>query len=254
MHLKLIELQLWGSEKSIEELKLFAAAQDKLRLCGINSIILWEDQWKGKSDIVKSRLMALLGISIRIPARLTYSVRINKEIAGQFLGKNHLQGTVQSKYQFGLYLPVKYFRILPTGFQVTNVNEDLLVAVATFSHVRIFIKQEKPFRSFELIRFSNLINTTVVGGMDKLLSAFTKEIHPDDIMTYIDKEWSDGISYAKLGFERISEKPPITFWLDTEKYVRFSDRKHTTGKNTIQICNVGSLKFVKTIIKKPSGF
>ena len=253
LQLKLIEIDLWGLESGEIELKLYAAVQNELRLSGINSVILWEDQWESKGEIIKSRLRSLLGISVRIPARLTYAVRIDKKNAIEFLTKNHLQGTVLSKYQFGLYLPVHYFRVLPTDFQIDTTTEDLLVAVATFSHVRIFLHDEKPFRSFEWIRFANLIHTTVVGGMDKLLSAFTKEMHPDDIMTYVDLEWSDGISYNRLGFEKISQKPPIWFWLNTATNERFSAVKHSSAPDLVQICNTGSLKYVK-VTKKPKEF
>eukprot|EP01034_Spumella_vulgaris_P038238 gene38238-47211_t len=33
-------------------------------------------------------------------------------------------------------------------------------------------------------------------------------------MTYADLEWSDGASYRRLGFEAISDKDPVRFWLD----------------------------------------
>lgn len=249
LQLKLVDIDSWNKYDVTHELELYAKKQSELRLNGVNSVILWEDQWQSKADIIKSRLLSFLGISVRIPGRLTYVTRIDKAESAKFLKKNHLQGVTSSKYQFGLYLPIKYFRVLPADFQLDNSGRDLLVAVATFSYVRIFIHGEKPFRSFELIRFSSLINTTVVGGMNKLLSAFSKEMHPDDIMTYIDLEWSDGTSYRKLGFEEISRKPPVSFWLDTETNERFPFRNETSDRQMIKICNAGSLKFVK--VTKP---
>lgn len=250
LEIKLVDINSWNEENAADELKTYSVKQAELRSKKIFSVILWEDLWKNNVEIVKSRLKSILGISMRIPARLTYSIRIDKATASEFLTKNHLQGSVLSKYRFGLYLPVKYFRVLSSDFQVNDITKDLLVAVATFSYARIFNQDEKPFRSCELIRFANLLNTTVVGGMDKLLNTFIKEIKPDDIMTYIDLEWSDGASYSRLGFEEISEKPPISFWLDTQTNERFPMRNYVSSDSIIKICNAGSRKFVKIVEQK----
>ena len=250
LEIKLVDINSWNEGHAADELKIYAAKQVELRSNRIFSVILWEDLWKKNEEIVKSRLKSILGISIRIPARLTYSVRIDKATASEFLTKNHLQGSVLSKYRFGLYLPVKYFRVLPSDYQINDASKDMLVAVATFSYARIFNHDEKPFRSCELIRFASLLNTTVVGGMDKLLNTFIREIKPDDIMTYVDLEWSDGASYHRLGFEEISEKPPISFLLDTQTNERFPIRKDVLIDNTIEICNAGSRKFVKIVEQK----
>jgi len=250
LELKIVSVKNWNFENSYEELNLNKIRQTELRRNGIHSVTIWEDLWIKKENIIKSRISSLIGISHRIPARLTKAVRIDKETASNFLETNHLQGSVLSKYQFGLYLPKQYFRVLPADYRSDGSEENLLVAVATFSRPRIFPRPGEPFRSYELIRFSNLLDITVVGGMDKLLNAFKKDVNPDDIMTYVDLEWSDGKSYAKLEFEEISEKPPISFMLDTQSNDRFSLRNAMNGDHFIRIFNSGSLKFVKTFEKK----
>jgi hypothetical protein len=105
------------------------------------------------------------------------------------------------------------------------------------------------------VRFANLLETVVVGGLDKLLKAFEQDRQPDDIMTYADLDWSEGKSYHRLGFEAISDTKPHYFRLDTTTLTRsvltdFStvkDLKNDSG--AILIKNSGSRKFVRKSIK-----
>ncbi len=212
-------------------------------------IILWEDQWQSKPKIVKSRIEALLGISIRIPARLTEVRSLDRPTTLQFLQKNHLQDAVLSKHKYGLYLPRKHFRVLADPPEV----DELLVAVATFARPRIFEREGEPHRSYELVRFANRLNTTVVGGLDKLLSHFVREHQPDDLMTYADLEWSSGRSYRKLGFAPQGDTPPQEFWVDPAAMERYYPHRLPNGITSdnapklgfVKIANAGSRKFVK---------
>jgi hypothetical protein len=184
-------------------------------------IHIWEDVWQSKQEIVKSRIFSLLGKSETIPARLTQIRRINKPMLDKFLIVNHLQGTVGAKLKYGLFLPKKYFRILDFNKHQISANlEEILVAVASFSNAKKIIRDGQEFRSYELIRFANLTNFTVVGGLNKLLKNFIDEQNPDDIMTYADSDWSDGKNYEKIGFERIEQTFPLTFELDNQTLTR----------------------------------
>lgn len=209
-------------------------------------IVIWEDDWTARQLIVKSRIAALLGISQKIPARLTVPRRIDKKRAGDFLTRNHLQGSVASKIRYGLFLPQRYYRVLDQRFGEELPDSEFLVAVATFSYPRIFRRGDVPYRSYELIRFSSLLNSTVIGGLSKLINAFVKDFNPGDIMTYADLEWSEGGSYAKMGFQAVSETPRIPFWLDPVSQHRFNSKlpvEEQAGK--VLIYNLGSRKFVK---------
>lgn len=189
----------------------------------IKIIHIWEDVWLNKKEIVKSRLLSLLGKSETIPARLTKVCRIDKPTLDSFMISNHLQGTVGVKLKYGLFLPKRYFRVIDTNnliFQSLNHSEDLLVAVASFSNGKKIVREGQYFRSFELIRFANLKGFTVVGGLNKLLKNFIREQNPDDIMTYSDSDWSDGTNYEKIGFERIEQTPPLAFCLDNQTFIR----------------------------------
>lgn len=140
-----------------------------------------------------------------------------------------------------------------------TTSEEWLVAVATFSHPRTFLRKERPHRSYELVRFCNLKNTTVVGGLDKLLKHFVREHQPDDLMTYVDLEWSTGYSYQKLGFVLQNDTQPLEFWVDSLSYQRYYPHRlpqFVTEENAptlgyIKVQNAGSRKFVREFTHTP---
>lgn len=111
--------------------------------------------------------------------------RIDRKTAAVFLDANHRMGDTTARFRYGL------FGIRP------GCTEEELLAVATFSNGRTM---RDGTRSFEWIRFASLEGIRVVGGMGKLLEAFAGEMHPDDVMTYVDTAVSQGDSYRELGF------------------------------------------------------
>lgn len=234
----------------------FQNISNHFRAKGQLIVHLWDDVARSKPDVVASRLRALAGDSVRIPARLTQARRIDKPTILAFLEQNHLQVAIAAKYKYGLWLPNRYFRVLPPEFlaaQPSNAGE-LLVAVATFSHPRSIPRDGQLSRSYELVRFANRLGCTVVGGLDKLLKAFVTEQQPDDIMTYADRDWSDGRSYERLGFERIGETEPQQFWVDPTTYSRRYLHQVEDSSGMIPVWNAGSIKFVKrfwTVLPTP---
>ncbi|WP_439559052.1 hypothetical protein [Dyadobacter sp.] len=244
----LIDLDTWTNTNARECwpecIRFVEAERSQYRNC----VVIWEDYWIKKRRIVESRLLALLGRAHRIPARLTTAERIDKETANGFLEQNHLNGAVMAKYKYGLFLPARYFRVLNEALAPAGPAE-LLVAVATFSYPRIFNKDTQPLRSHELIRAASLLNTNVVGGVDKLLQAFIRDKMPGDIMTYADLEWSAGKSYARLGFKEVSRTAPEIICLDTYSMGR-SSASNSQASQQVNIRNMGSIKFVKTITPK----
>ncbi|MFD1142730.1 hypothetical protein ACFQ4C_16510 [Larkinella insperata] len=232
----------------------FQQLSEQFSADGWRLIHLWEDVWRQKKAVVLSRLRALAGRSERIPARLTQVRRIDRPTTDRFLEDNHLQVLTNVKYKYGLFLPARYFRVLSAGFRAELADcAELLVAVATFSHPRQITRDGIPHRSVELVRFANLRDCTVVGGLDKLLKAFVVDFQPDDIMTYADRDWSDGRSYEKLGFQRLGETEPQAFWLHPGEWVRHYPNRLPGGvtenenaaEEYIPVYNAGSLKFVK---------
>ena len=230
---------------------------DKLASEGQRVIHLWEDVERQKPAVVASRLAALQGQSIRIPGRLTKARRIDKATATTFLDKHHLQASLLGKVRYGLFLPERYYRVLPAELADTYLNDrptgELLLAVATFAQPRIQLRNDLPHRSAELLRMASHIGTTVVGGLDKLLKTYLTNHPADDLMTYADRDWSDGASYRKLGFEQVGETPPQQFWLRPEEGIRYAPgrlpapitQSNAPENGYIPVYNTGSYKFVK---------
>lgn len=233
----------------------FADVSEQMTAQGIKTIHLWEDVWFTKKEVVQSRLRAAFGETQRIPARLTKVRRIDKPTLDDFIEKNHLQVSTTAKYKYGLFLPKQYERViqhdLPSTHSIREVfaqAEEILVAVASFSGGKNIVRDGQTYRSFELIRFANLLNCTVIGGLDKLLKAFSKEVHPDDIMTYADRDWSDGRSYARLGFDRVGSTSAQTFFVNPTTLERhYGERleKIETPTDWIKIFNAGNWKFLR---------
>ena len=192
-------------------------------------IVIWEDQWQHRQNIVRSRVLSKLGLLERIPGRLCTLQRISRPLADKFLEKHHLQGTTASKIKYGLFLPEKYYRVLKEvpsdaypgqpaskegqGRTGSSSGAGLLMAVMTFSGPRQF---HDGTRSYEMIRFAVRCNFHVQGGFSRLLQHFIREKDPDSIMTYVDLDWYTGATYEALGFEPAGVLRPIGYTVDED--------------------------------------
>ncbi|MBD0403109.1 hypothetical protein [Flammeovirga sp. EKP202] len=188
-------------------------------------IHLWADTWHLKQSAVLSRVAGLLGYTTRIHARTLKVKRIDIHTLNEFIESNHISGSPSSKIKLGLFQGEK------------------LVAVASFSGKRkINDRDGLSHRSYELIRYCNLNDHTVVGGLSKLLKYFIKEYSPDDIMTYTDSDWSAGESFTKLGFEKMDHSVPIVYnWNDALK-IREKSNNNLDAK--FPVFNAGSNKYI----------
>ena len=190
--------------------------------------IIWEDQWIEKRPIIESRILSVLGKTQRIHGRETKVIKLTQPEANQFLNQNHLLGTTTAKTKLGL------------------IQKDNVVAVATFSKPTKMDRNGVYYQSYEMIRYCTLNGFTVVGGLSKLISHFIGLVKPDDIMTYVDREWSKGKGYEKLGFKMVEQTPPQEFWIDPKEMVRHSTMQiKAVPPGSIRIQNAGSYKFIR---------
>ncbi len=229
----------------------FQELSDKINSQNQRIIHLWEDVYLFKTDVVKSRILAILGIFTRLHARHCVIKRIDKPSADGFLEINHLQGAVKAKFKYGLYLKPQYVERfgLIVCEDIDKCIQPQLIAVATFSGGRTMkIGERSGKRSYELIRFASLLGYAVIGGMDKLLKAFIEEHQPDDIMSYADRDWSDGRSYYKLGYSQIENSSSQIFYINLITLERFPIKRVIVDKY-FEIFNAGSIKFIKTVTK-----
>lgn len=197
-----------------------------------------EDIWITRPDILLSRIAALMGQVPRIHARDTIIARIEKRIALSFQQEHHLQVALPGKYRYGLY------------------HNGELVAVAVFSGGRRMAGKPADYRSYALLRFCHKQGVQVVGGFSKLLDGLQRDFAPGDIMTYADKDWSDGRSYGKTGFKKVEETEPQLFWVNRLTMQRYYERtlpleirekaNHERSEaGYVAVYNSGSIKLVK---------
>ena len=165
---------------------------------------IWEDDWIYKQDIIKSMIKNKLGLSNKIYARKCEVRLVNAVETKKFLNDNHLQGYVASKYKLGLYFN----------------NE--LVSLMTFG------KSRNKKNQMELLRFCNKLNTSVIGGASKLFKSFLRQYHTEfnTLISYANKDHSNGNLYHKLGFKYVKDTKPGYHWVvDGIRENRFKYRK-----------------------------
>lgn len=192
--------------------------------CSLQPILIWEDDWHFKKEMVKSRLESIEGNNAKLHARKCTVKRISKDISAIFLNENHLMGSVSSGFQYGLFF------------------EEKLVAVATFSKARTMNYEEPHYKSSELFRFASLKGITIQGGLSKLLKALVVEQKIEHIMTYTEAMWGEGNAFLALGFQSSTSLPPIAYEvIDSVRYKVAQSKENTTSL----VYNAGSNKYVK---------
>jgi hypothetical protein len=197
----------WHNENFVENLYHL----NKTKNCenqGVHLIHIYEDDWMFKQDIVKSRILNLFGKSERIFARKCNIKEINNDIVKDFLNKNHIQGFVGSAIKLGLF------------------HKDELVSLMTFGSYRKAMGQSQIEGTYELLRFCNKLNTNVIGGASRLFKYFVDNYHPNEIISYADRSWSQGNLYEKLGFSLVHKTQPNYYYIiNSMRKHRFNYRK-----------------------------
>jgi len=186
---------------------------NKTNLClerNIQLIHIYEDDWVYKQDIVKSMILNKLNkTSNKIFARKCEIREIdNNKIVRYFLNKNHIQGFVGSNFKIGLFYN----------------NE--IVSLMTFGKLRKSMNSKNSESNYEMLRFCNKLNTSVIGGSSKLFKYFINKYNPKEVISYADRSYSNGNLYEKLNFnlEHITE-PNYYYVVDGIRRYRFNYRK-----------------------------
>lgn len=196
-------------------------------------MVVTEDRWRRQGEMMRARILAHLELFSQAYARNCEVRRIEKAEAQAFLNENHSYGYAACRYRYGLFLKrhtghiAEELRSLDSARDDRELRQDgngqigKLIAVATFSNARRWIKDGKEISSYEWTRYASLPEMRVSGGMGKLLKAFIKDVQPDDIMSYADLEWSEGTVYERLGFKREHlGKEPVLFTVDRRTWER----------------------------------
>ncbi len=179
-------------------------AEDK----GITLLQFWEEELHSKPRICKSMIKAHLGLSKRMYARKLEIRELLLEEKQEFFDMNHLQGHARAKIAFGLF------------------EGDICMAAMSFGKPRFNNQYE-----WEIIRFANRLNTTVIGGASRLFAHFVKAHSPQSVLSYADRRISVGKMYEHLGFSRIGHTVPNYVWFKQSAsivsiYSRYKTQKH----------------------------
>ena len=203
----------WHSDKFVDK-NYHINKTNKANSLGVELIQVFQDEWVNKKDIVKSILKNRLNVNDDIIyARKCVIKEIKPSISREFLNKNHIQGNVNASVKIGLY------------------HNDELISVMTFGKNRRSLGQRHVEGEWEMLRFCNKLNTSVVGGASKLYKFFVKNYKPKKITSYSDNRYFNGGVYEKLGFTYIKHTKPNYFYvIKTERKNRFNYRKDVLVK------------------------
>ena len=210
---------------------------------GIQLIHIRGDQWILNRAIVESILLNKIGVTPnRIFARKCTIVSLDNKTTKLFFDVNHMQGNCVSSIRYGLEYDNK------------------IVAVMTFGKSRY-----NKTAVWELLRFANKINTTVIGGFSKLLKHFEND-YDGSIVSYCDRTRGSGGVYTNNGFNLVYGKiKPGYSWTNNHtvynrlrftrvtigKYLSIVDETKTVDENMFNnkyriIYDAGQLTFIKT--------
>ena len=189
----------WHSEKNGKGKNYHLDKQKKCSDIGIRLVHILDTEWKSKEDIVRSRLSNLFGMSKRVYARKCRVGVVDNSTASVFFDRTHIQGRCAQSVAYGLWY------------------EGTLVACMSFGKSRFSKKYE-----WELLRFSNELNTSVVGAAGKLFSYFKKLVNPKSVVSYCDLRWNTGNMYSAIGFTEVGRSSP-NYWY-TNNYTFLESR------------------------------
>ncbi len=177
---------------------------DAVENMNIKLFHFFEDEIMDKFNIISSIILNELKLNKnKIYARKCKIKEINNKTYKQFLIENHIQGYVPTKIKYGLFY---------------NNN---LISIMGFGSKRLSLgnKTEKE-NEFEMLRFCNKLNTTVIGGASKLLKHFIKNHANCKIISYANRRYSKGGLYEKLGFSFLKKTKPNYYYVKPGTYKR----------------------------------
>ena len=204
---------IWHSEKFAKSKNYHLNKMLDCENKGIRLIHIFEDEYVMHPEIVKSKLLHIIGGEIslqRIYGRKCVVKNITKGEAQEFLKENHIQGYGSSSVYIGAFYDNK------------------LCGVMTF-------KKEKD-GIWELTRCATDINKICCGVSGKLFSYFIKAYNPIKIKSFADRRWTKRGEnlYTKLGFREDAILPPDYKYISSSTGIKrihkFNFRKQYINK------------------------
>lgn len=161
---------------------------------------IFSDEWRDKKEIVKSMIKYRLGLtSERIFARKCEFEILSKLDGKNFFEANHISGDSQAQVYFGL-----------------RYNSEIVCCLSLRKPI-----QSKYDNCIEICRFANKLNSSTLGGFQKLFERakeYAAQSNFSNILTYADLRFGEGLVYKQAGFNYIT-KTALDYWY-TDGYKR----------------------------------
>jgi hypothetical protein len=204
----------WHSEAQKEKHyhynKMMECKKKNIRL-----LTIFADEWENRCTQVKNFIKSTIKVyDKKIMARKTELVFLEKNVAKDFLEKNHIQGAGFINVAFGL------------------IYENDLVAVVTGSRHH----RQNDNSIFVLNRLAFRDGVQISGGASKLIKAlknYAKTNQYTKLISWSDSRWSYGNVYEKTGFY-LSESLPTDYSYVVNITERESKQQNTKEKLLIK--------------------
>lgn len=214
----------WHSDIFLDDNYHFNKSQ-QYKQNGYRPLFFRANEIESKLDIVKSIISNALGINNnKYYARKLTIKEIDYKTAKEFIANNHLMGATSNiSLSIGLY------------------DKAELISV-------IQLKRSKN-KDYEISRFCNKLNTSVVGGFSKLINYVHNKYNPDLISTFIDLRYGTGEYLNKLGFTKISCYKSFSWTNGRDTFHRMKFRGNSGYDHGLyKIWDCGQLKYSKTFL------
>lgn len=219
----------WHSEK-FRDKKYHINKTVECESKGVQLLHFWDYEIVDKLSIVKSIIKAKLGmLTTKIYARKCTIREVSYNDTMQFITNNHIQGMSTSKINMGLYY------------------NDNLVAIGTFMKPRF----SKGTHDYELVRYCNVVDSVVVGGLSKIINSMS-----GTILSYANRRFSTGNAYSVCNFNIVGHTQPGFFYLHTKSGERISRYKDMSPLDEMKqrgwtrVWDCGNLIYEITVNKK----
>lgn len=185
----------WHSEVCGKNKKYHLNKTNKCNKAGVKLLHIFEHEFILKEKIVKSRLKSILQLNkFKVPARKCIIKDIDPKTKKSFLSKYCLDGNGRSDINIGLFY------------------RNRLISVMTFT------KSKNNYNKLKISKYATINNFTIVGGASKILKYVERKFSPNKIIASVDKRWSNGEFYKKLGFSQTNEAEPEPFYFKGSNY------------------------------------
>jgi hypothetical protein len=169
----------------------------RLAEAGLRLFIIQENQWQGKKEIVKSRLMHALGRSTKVSARQCSLVSLEKSQALKFYSENHLDGA-------------------PPGSAIRETFA-LVYEKQVIMCLSVGKSRWSKLAPDEVVRSCTKLNTAVVGGLSRLSKKLV-----GSTMTYADLNTGTAEGWARAGWKRCADTAAGYHWIKPKSGERLS--------------------------------